>query len=425
MKNIATKTDKTSPGAAADYEKLPAAEANSIISELKNTVLATGQTLDENNSQQVAQALTDHALGASYAEDTGTANNYILSITGSRQTPPVLVKGYRLFFQTGNVNTSTTPTLNYAGLGVKTIVAENGTDAIVAGDIKVGAYNEVVYDGTNWCLILSKVNSASETVSGTLKISTTAQVTAGEDDESAITPAKFMEYLNTGRVIFSNNATTPNTQLDYTAGRFAFSSGGSGKVSAGTLNFATNGAGGLDTGSFQGNTTYHIFGITNFTNGTSSIIASLSLIPTLPSGYTKYKRIMSVLSNSTPAIRPFIQDGIKVSLKDSVLSYSGNINSTPTLRSMTIPTGIRVEAWGFCYIANFNVNNLTITIRDPSANNGLGYGVSYGGSAAGGFDMGGNFSVLTNTNSQLYASISGGSTTSFTLYTQGWIDNNI
>jgi hypothetical protein len=196
MKNIATKTDKTSPGAAADYEKLPAAEANSIISELKNTVLATGQTLDENNSQQVAQALTDHALGASYAEDTGTANNYILSITGSRQTPPVLVKGYRLFFQTGNVNTSTTPTLNYAGLGVKTIVAENGTDAIVAGDIKVGAYNEVVYDGTNWRLILSKVNSASETVAGKIKISTTAQTAAGEDDASAITPAKFISYLN-------------------------------------------------------------------------------------------------------------------------------------------------------------------------------------------------------------------------------------
>ena len=196
MKNIATKNDKTSPGAAADYEKLPAAEANSIVSELKNTVIASGQALDENNSQQVAQALTDHALGASYAEDTGTANNYILSITGSRQTPPVLVKGYRLFFQTGNVNTSTTPTLNYAGLGVKTIVAENGTDAIVAGDIKVGAYNEVVYDETNWCLILSKVNSASETVAGTIKISTTAQVAAGVDDTTAVTPLKLLSYLN-------------------------------------------------------------------------------------------------------------------------------------------------------------------------------------------------------------------------------------
>lgn len=196
MKNIATKTDKTGTGAATGYEKLPAAEANSIISELKNIVIANSQALDEDNNQQVAQSITDHALGGAYAEDTGTANNYILSITGSRQAPPVLVKGYRLFFKTGNVNTSTTPTLNYAGLGVKTIVAENGTDTIVAGDIKVGVYNEVVYDGTNWCLKLSVVNSASETVSGVLKISTTAQVTGGVDNTSAITPAKLHEHLN-------------------------------------------------------------------------------------------------------------------------------------------------------------------------------------------------------------------------------------
>ena len=134
---------------------------------------------------------------------------------------------------------------------------------------------------------------------------------------------------------------------------------------------------------------------------------------------------MSVLSNSTPAIRPFIQDGTKISLKDTVLSYSGNINSTPTLRSMTVPNGIRVEAWGFASIATPTVNNLTIAIRDPSANNGLGYGIVYGGSSAGGYDLGGNFSVLTNTNSQLYTNISGGSTNSFNLYTQGWIDNNI
>ena len=196
MKQKNKRIDFITGGTESEDNYVDADFLNQAQEELENVVRASGFAFDENNEQQVAQAITDHALGASYAEDTGTANNYILSITGSRQTPPVLVKGYRLFFQTGNVNTSTTPTLNYAGLGVKTIVAENGTDAIVAGDIKVGAYNEVVYDGTNWRLILSKVNSASETVAGKIKISTTAQTAAGEDDASAITPAKFISYLN-------------------------------------------------------------------------------------------------------------------------------------------------------------------------------------------------------------------------------------
>ena len=196
MKQKNKRVDFITGGTESEDNYVDADFLNQAQEELENVVRAGGFAFDENNEQQVAQAITDHALGASYAEDTGTANNYILSITGSRQTPPVLVKGYRLFFQTGNVNTSTTPTLNYAGLGVKTIVAENGTDAIVAGDIKVGAYNEVVYDGTNWCLILSKVNSASETVAGTIKISTTAQVAAGVDDTTAVTPLKLLSYLN-------------------------------------------------------------------------------------------------------------------------------------------------------------------------------------------------------------------------------------
>jgi len=208
MKEKNKRIDFITGGTESEDNYVDADFLNQAQEELENVVRASGFAFDGNNEQQVAQAITDHALGASYAEDTGTANNYILSITGSRQAPPVLVKGYRLFFQTGNVNTSTTPTLNYAGLGVKTIVAENGTDAIVAGDIKVGAYNEVVYDGTNWTLILSKVNSASETVAGGIKITTSAQALAGTDNTSAMTPAKLFEKLSAVKEVTTITSTT-------------------------------------------------------------------------------------------------------------------------------------------------------------------------------------------------------------------------
>lgn len=195
MKEKNKRVDSVAGGVESPDNWLDADFVNQSQEELENVVRASGVAFDGNNEQQVAQAITDHALGASYAEDTGTTNNYILSITGSRQVPPALVKGYCLFFQTGNVNTSTTPTLNYAGLGVKTIIDENGTNAILPGDIKVGVYNQVVYDGTNWRLVLPRVPNASQTVAGIIKTATADIVNAGTDNTTALTPLQFKTFL--------------------------------------------------------------------------------------------------------------------------------------------------------------------------------------------------------------------------------------
>lgn len=405
--------------------------AEDDLAKALNALIAHGMLLGINtslstSSNWILKEISPNTVGIAPDGNHYGQNNPIFDYFGDQKTFRVVSE-----YTTSKANLSITlPTI----IGVNSSIQVQNPDGSTTMSLTQNkAYSfRTYFDGItpkivieNADLVIAETPSASETVAGKIQIATTAQTTAGVDDTSAVTPAKLIEYINTGRVIFSNNTTTPNTQLDYTAGRFFFSSGGSGKVSAGTLNFAINGAGGLDTGSFQANTTYHIFGITNFTSGTSSIIASLNLIPTLPSGYTKYRRIMSVLSNSTPAIRPFIQDGVKITLKDTVLSYSGNINATPTLRSVTVPVGIRVEAWGFAYLAGFNINNMTIVIRDPYANSGLGYGIVYGGVATSIYDIGGNFSVLTNTSSQLYLSITGGSDNEFNLYTQGWIDNNI
>ena len=423
--------DDTSANKSLETSSEAEEAAENDLAKALNALIAHGMLLGINTSLSTSsnwtlKEISPNTVGIAPDGNHYGQNNPIFDYFGDQKTFRVVSE-----YTTSSANLSITlPTM----IGVSgSIQVENPDGSTTMTLTQNKAYSfRTYFDGTtpkivieNADLVIQETPSASETVSGILKISTTAQTTAGVDDTSAVTPAKLIEYINTGRVIFSNNTTTPNTRLDYTAGRFAFSSGGSGKVSAGTLNFATNGAGGLDTGSFQASITYHIFGITNVTNGTSSIIASLSLTPTLPSGYTKYKRIMSVLSNSTPAIRPFIQDGVKISLKDTVLSYSGNINTTQTLRSVTVPVGIRVEAWGFASLSNINVNNLTIVIRDPYANNGLGYSIVFGGVAGTGYDLGGNFSVLTNTNSQLYLSIGGGSDNDFNLYTQGWVDDNI
>lgn len=58
-----------------------------------------------------------------------------------------------------------------------------------------------------------------------------------------------------------------------------------------TCNMGVAGAGGLDTGSTAANTWYCLHAILNPTTSAFTLLASLSASPTLPSGYTYFKRI--------------------------------------------------------------------------------------------------------------------------------------
>jgi len=240
MKEQDDRLDWTGPLSQAPANaKLSAEFINQIQGNIEQIVRASGVSFDGTNDMQLAQSITDHALGADYALESGTANNYVLAISGSRYLPNQLAVGYQIRFRTGNANTNTTPTANYGGLGVKTIVAENGTDAIAVGDIKVGVVNTLEYDGTNWRLILSKVNTASETVAGAIKISTSAQMTAGTDDSSAMTPAKV-----NAKILELFTATKANTGETKDANGFIMkwssqvSSSGSGLITQ-SITFAT------------------------------------------------------------------------------------------------------------------------------------------------------------------------------------------
>ena len=53
----------------------------------------------------------------------------------------------------------------------------------------------MVYNGTNF---INKTQLATESIAGTIKISTTAQVTAGTDNTTAVSPAKLFEIFTAG-----------------------------------------------------------------------------------------------------------------------------------------------------------------------------------------------------------------------------------
>jgi hypothetical protein len=115
-----------------------------------------------------------------------------------------------------------------------------------------------------------------------------------------------------------------------------------------TVNLANTGALGLDTGTVAANSWYSVFLI----SGTSgvSVMASLETagavtVPTMPNGYTLYRRIGSILTNATPNVLGYIQQGDVFFLTTPVLDVnaSGTTINGGALLTLSVPRGVSVQ----------------------------------------------------------------------------------
>ncbi len=109
---------------------------------------------------------------------------------------------------------------------------------------------------------------------------------------------------------------------------------------------AGSGNGGLDQGALVANVWYHCFVILNPTTGTVDIIFSGSITnPLLPSGFTVFRRIWSILTNGSADIMPYSQSDDWCAWAVQLNSFSsGNLGASPTVITMATPLGIKVEA---------------------------------------------------------------------------------
>jgi hypothetical protein len=239
-------------------------------------------------------------------------------------------------------------------------------------------------------------------------------------------------------ITLSNNISSPNTDIDFSSGVFQFADG-SGKAAVSALTKKLNAnwvagtnQGGLDTGSKANSTWYHCYGIYNPTTLTSDFLFSTGATTptTLPSGYTKFKRVGSVKTNGSGNIIGFLQSGFYFFLKSPVLEFSDSSTTTAALVTLTTPLGIKAisilsttagTAPGSTKIVRIFSPDATDATPDASNTNG-GY-IQTSGSTTDVYLGSGNILVPTNTSSQVYhrASVS----TSITINTQGWIDNGI
>jgi hypothetical protein len=246
--------------------------------------------------------------------------------------------------------------------------------------------------------------------------------------------AQGISYLNS-QITIANNATDANNDIDYSAGNFQFSDG-SGQAVATALTkrldaswVAGTNQGGLDTGSKANSTWYHCYTIYNPTTLISDFLFSTgATVPTsLPSGYTKYRRVGSIRTDSSGNILPFSQLGNKFFMRTMEVANATPPNTSRFSLVTTIPTGIILEWFGSIYqsysggggavqsifssLASADITPTTTNL-DNEASDGSTYTNVW------------NDSIITNTSAQIGLRFNATSPR-YSVTTRGWIDYNI
>jgi hypothetical protein len=236
----------------------------------------------------------------------------------------------------------------------------------------------------------------------------------------------------------SNNVSDATNDIDIATGKCRDSTDAANMVLASALTkrldaawgVGTNG-GGLDTGSIA-NTTYHIWLIKRSDTGVVDALFSTSATaPTMPANYD-YKRRIGSIVRSAANIRAFLQDGDLFMWKSPVSDITAtNPGTSAVTRTLTLPTGIRIES-----IVQVNVTGTTqpnlpgavylsdLSLTDVAASSNTAASILvYASSAIGDLYAGLICKVMTNTSAQIRSrlQISGAGTT-LQINTAGWID---
>lgn len=192
---------------------------------------------------------------------------------------------------------------------------------------------------------------------------------------------------------------------------------------------AGSGSGGLDTGSIAASTTYHWYVIQNPISGAADVVFSTSAsAPTLPSGFTRYRRIGSLMTNGSSQWIGFVQDGDLFQLLNPVMDISatnpGASAVTATLGS--VPNGLRMRALVTIGIQSTSasemlyVSDLSSNDMAPDGGNAPSASVRAAVASVTNFAP---LSVMTNPSRQVrYRCSAGAATTSVRICTLGWED---
>jgi len=186
-----------------------------------------------------------------------------------------------------------------------------------------------------------------------------------------------------------------------------------------------SGNGGLDTGVASSGNWYHVWLIMRPDTGVIDALFSLSVTsPTMPTNYTKKRRIGSVYryENGVDIIAGFVQIGDDFTFTSAFLDYDGTQNATRADRTLTVPTGIEVEAKIRAY--GFDTTIWEMLLCTPSINvfapdrTNRGLPNLFGQASAGNVA---SLRIRTNTSAQISCDADAAGRT-LRIATDGWID---
>lgn len=128
-------------------DSVSATQWNGTRSEVQNVIEDFGIALSGADLDQLGKAIANYVAAGDFYTDTGAADAYVLTKIGDKQQPTtlaVVTNGLRARFRPANASTGAS-TVNVAGLGVKTLLQEDGT-AIIAGDLATNKDAEIRYN---------------------------------------------------------------------------------------------------------------------------------------------------------------------------------------------------------------------------------------------------------------------------------------
>jgi len=179
-------------------------------------------------------------------------------------------------------------------------------------------------------------------------------------------------------VQLSNNATNPNTSIDFSTGSATDDALDATMTLSATLTKALNAAwavgsnqGGLDTGTKANSTWYHVFLIQRSDTGVVDGLFSTSLAsPVMPTNYNRKRRLGSIRTDGSGNILAFVQNGDTfLWAAPPVDVNASSVSTAGALSTMLIPVDVQVEGIFQSVFSGPGGTSSLVVISSPQQNN--------------------------------------------------------
>jgi len=401
-------------------------EFDGIATGLSNCITKDGQTTISANIPFSTYKLTGLGVGTARTDaiNVGQVQDnqflYLGTTSGSADAytlaPSPAITAYTATQQfTAKIsatNLTTTPYLQVSSIAnptttavIKKLSATKTEIAVEASDLLINGIYDFKRNSANDAWIVLNPEKSYYNLINATKATTTTQGVA---------------FL-TNPITIANNATDANNDIDFSAGVFQFSDGSGQAVATAIMTKrldATWSAGTNQGGLLNGtavpkaiNSTYHCYKIYNPTTGVEDSafllgIAGTAPDPTsvLPSGFTKFKRVASILTDGSGNIRnasyTFFIGGYYCNYNTEINdAFAITLTTTKVSLSLTTPKGINTIANVHPYFDITNARD-AVVIYEGGTSKPYFY-VRGGATTIASASVGNNGSVKTNLSSQI------------------------